>query len=82
MAIKFLFTGTFSFVGASILSAQSTAVLHTKQLADVNTMNTIRQLEQNALLALIGAVVLMGLMWICSVWKACAGLNQPQKNVR
>ncbi len=82
MAIKFLFTGTLSFVGASILSAQSTAALHTEQLGDVNTMNAISQLEQNALMALIGAVVLMGLMWICSVWKACAGLNQPRRNVR
>ncbi len=80
MTAKYLFTSTFSILGTSILSAQTTAALHSEQLGDMNTMNTLRQLEQNALWALIGAVVLMGLLWICSIAKACAELNQPHKS--
>jgi len=80
MTAKYLFTSTFSIIGTSILSAQSAAALHTEQLGNLNTLNTLRQLEQNALWALIGAVVLMALLWICSVAKACAELNQPQKS--
>ncbi len=80
MTAKFLFTSTFSLIGISLLSAQTSAALHTEQLLDLNTMDTLHQLEQNALLALIGAVVLMALLWICSVAKACTELNQPQKS--
>ena len=83
MAIKFIFTSALSLIGSSILSAQTTAgwsaqttaVWQAEQLA-INTMNTVRLLEQNALMAIIGTVVLMGLMWICSVWKAYTKLSQ------
>lgn len=44
--------------------------------------NIVSQLEYNALLALLGAVVLMGIIYICHVSKVCADLNQPQKNIR
>ena len=40
----------------------------------------VGQLEYNALLALLGAVVLMGIIWICHVSKACADLNRPQED--
>lgn len=44
--------------------------------------NIVSQLEYNALLALLGAVVLMGVLYICHVWKACTDLRQAQKNTR
>lgn len=44
--------------------------------------NIVGQLEYNALLALLGALVLMGMVFICHVWKACADLNRPEKNAR
>ena len=42
----------------------------------------VGQLEYNALLGLVGIVVLMGIIYIGHVSKACADLNRPQKNVR
>ena len=42
----------------------------------------VGQLEYNALLALLGAVVLMGIVYLCHVSKACADLSQPQKSIR
>ena len=44
--------------------------------------NMVGQLEYNALLALLAAVVLMGVILICHVSKACADLNRPQENPR
>jgi hypothetical protein len=82
MTTKLNFTCAFSFIGSSILSAQSSAVLHTEQLTGLEAFNTVRLLEQNALWVLIGVVVLMSLAWISSVLKACVGLNKPKKSSR
>ncbi len=79
MTAKLNFTCAFSFIGSSVLSAQSSAVLHTEQLTGLEAFNAVRLLEQNALLALIGAVVLIALVGIFSVLKACAGLTNQQK---
>ncbi len=50
------------------------------QSVAVEEMDALRLLEQNALLALIGAVVLMGLLWICSVVHECSQLNKRRDN--
>lgn len=42
----------------------------------------VGQLQYNALLALLGAVVLMGIIFICHISKACADLNRPQEDTR
>ncbi|MBK7936856.1 MAG: hypothetical protein IPJ82_07075 [Lewinellaceae bacterium] len=42
----------------------------------------VGQLEYNALFGLLGIVVLMGIIYIGHISKACADLNRPQKNVR
>lgn len=42
--------------------------------------NIVDQLEHNALLALLGVVVLLVILYICLVLKACTGLNLIQKN--
>ena len=42
----------------------------------------VGQLEQSALLALCGFVVLMIIIYICHVSKACANMNKVQKNTR
>ncbi len=44
--------------------------------------NIVGQLEYSALLVLLGAGVLMGIVFICHVSKACADLNRPEKNAR
>ena len=53
---------------------------------DLNTKspeltNIISQLENNALFILLGMVVLMGIIWICMIGKACAELRQKPKSI-
>ena len=78
MSTKLFCAALLLLTTAASLSAQAPAALHTSQMAEVNTFNVVHLLEQNALLALIGAVVLMGIGWICYVFQACAQLNKPQ----
>lgn len=54
---------------------------------DLNTkspelINIISQLENNALFILLGMVVLMGILWICMIGKACIELRQKPKSIR
>jgi cytochrome bd-type quinol oxidase subunit 2 len=44
--------------------------------------NIINQLENNALIILLGMVVLMGIIWICMIGKACTELRQKPKSIR
>jgi len=82
MTAKHFFSGSILFLGSSILSAESAEFLHSTPLDTPNTFNAVRLLEQNALLALIGAVSFMGLVWLCSVLDACAGLEKSKKSTR
>jgi len=82
MSSKLFFAALLSLTAAASLSAQAPAALNTAQMAELDIFNVVRLLEQNALLALIGAVLLMGIAWICYVFKACAQLNKPQENTR
>ena len=77
MAAKVFFSCAFSFLGLCALSAQTTVVFTNDQSGALDTANIVGQLEQTALLALLGAVALMGIAWICSVVKACYGLKKP-----
>jgi hypothetical protein len=54
---------------------------------DLNTKspeltNIISQLENNALFILLGMVVLMGIIWICTICKSCTELRQKPKSIR
>ena len=40
----------------------------------------VDQLAQSGLSILTGAVILMGIIWVCYVFKACARLNKPEGN--
>ena len=80
MTAKLNFTSAFVFIGSSVLSAQTSVALHPEPMGAQGVFNTIHLLEQNALWVLIGAVVLMGVGWICSVLKACTQLNKSPKN--
>ena len=52
---------------------------HTGQ-GDSDIASIAGQLGYNALLVLLGAVVLMGIVFICHVSKACVDLNRPRGN--
>ncbi len=81
MTPKFLSTAILSFVGIATLPAQNmvTALHHAG--AKESTLDTlVGQLTQNAFMALLGMVVLMGVVWIFCIGNACAGLNKKQKN--
>ena len=77
MSIKLFFSALLSLAAAT-LSAQAPATLHASQAGMLDISNTISLLEQNALLALIGAIVLMGMAWVCYVFNACTQMNKPR----
>lgn len=79
MRIKFVFTSTVATIVSSILSAQSTLAFQQEHLEDSYIRTTVRHLEQNALWVLVAAVTLIGMIWTCSVLRACADLNKPKK---
>ncbi len=82
MSNKFSFTVIMYGAGTAILSAQATTSLHTANMGDSDVTGVIDLLERNALMALFGFVVLMAIIFICHISKACAGLNRAQKNAR
>ena len=82
MASKHLLSGTSILLGVNTLSAQAPAALHTANTGDADVTGVVDLLEHNALLALVGFVVLMAILFICHLSKACAGLNRAQKNAR
>jgi len=73
-----LFFSALLSLAAATLSAQAPATLHASQAGLLDISNTISLLEQNALLALIGAIVLMGMAWVCYVFNACAQMNKSR----
>lgn len=82
MSNKFFFTIMMYGVGMASLSAQATTSLHAAGMGDSDVTGVIDLLEHNALMALFGFVVLMAILFICHISKACAGLNRTQKNAR
>ena len=82
MSNKFLRTIIMFGVSMASLSAQPTAALHNAGVGDSDVTGVIDLLEHNALMALFGFVVLMAIIFICHISKACAGLNRAQKNAR
>ena len=47
-----------------------------------NVTNLIGSLTQNALFVLLGAILLVGIVWVCFIFKACAQLDRPKVNNR
>jgi hypothetical protein len=82
MTAKYYITGINTFIGSNILSAQSTAVLHSEQWRDFDLSLLVGKLEQSALMMLIGSVAFGSLIWICSILKTCVKLNKPTNNLR
>lgn len=80
MTSKLFFSVVLFLISAATLSAQAPASMHTARAEALDIHNTVQLLEQNALLALIGAIGLMAMVWLCSVMNACKDLNKPQKN--
>jgi len=78
MATKHLLSGISILVGTNVLSAQAPAVLHSANTQKAELLHTVQLLEQNALLLLIGAVILVGLAWIAYLCHACVRLNKSK----
>ena len=79
MTAKHFFTCSIFCLGSNFLFAQSSLVLQTKNPDGMEVMNAIQFLEQNALIALIGIVIFIGLIWLSAVLNACTALKKPQK---
>lgn len=76
MPTKISFAALLSLAATAPLAAQAPATLPAAQAGVLDINNTISLLEQNALLVLIGAIVLMGMTWVCYVFKACTQVNK------
>jgi hypothetical protein len=80
MQITLIFSPAAGMAQGSRLASGSGGAL------DVNgsaVSDIVGQLGHNGLMILLGAVVLMGLIWICYISKACADLGkQPKSNYR
>ncbi|MBL7798622.1 MAG: hypothetical protein JNJ90_19150 [Saprospiraceae bacterium] len=83
MASKLLSSAILAFAGIVSLPGQNLSTsLHQAGVHETPVGTLVGQLEQNALTALLGMVVLMAIAWIFCVWNACAGLGKKQKNAR
>lgn len=81
MTVKHLSAASFLWVGATTLSAQSSTLMFQKAgVNETNLGNLVGQLSQNALVVLVGMVLLMGIIWLFCICKACATLNKRTKN--
>lgn len=80
MSTQRFFAVLLSFTSAATLSAQAPTAFHTAQTAELDLSNTVRLLEQNALFALMGAVTLLGMVWVGGIFKSCAQLNRPHQH--
>lgn len=78
MTSKLIFTCASAFMGLSIPAAQASDSMFTSQAGKLD--NTISLLEQTAIFALTGAVILMSIAWVFYIWKECTSLKKPQKN--
>jgi hypothetical protein len=78
MTSKLIFTCASAFMGLCIPAAQASDSMFTSQAEQLN--NTISLLEQTAIFALTGAVILMSIAWVFYIWKECTSLKKPQKN--
>lgn len=78
---KFFFSTLLSFAAASLF-AQATGHVQSVQAGHADIVNLTGNLTQNALFTLLGAIALMGMVWIGYVIKACTHLNRPQVKAR
>lgn len=83
MASKLLSAAVLAFAGIVSLPGQNpSTLLRYAGVQETHVGSLVGQLEQNALTALIGVVVLMAIAWVFCVWNACAGLGKKHKNAR
>lgn len=68
-------------MGIETLSAQAPTVAFRAAVVNESSLgNLVGQLTQNALVVLVGIVLLMGIAWLFGIWNACAELNKKTKN--
>ena len=82
MTSKLFFSVVLFLISAATLSAQATTSLYASGMGDSDVNGVVDLLEHNALMALFGFVVLVAILYICHITKACADLNRAPKNVR
>jgi len=82
MTTRLFFAATLSLFSTAALSAQTPTPLHVADADGSGVAGLVDLLVQNALMALLGMVVLMVIAWVFCTWKACAGLNKKPKNAR
>ncbi|MCC6412056.1 MAG: hypothetical protein IT270_10380, partial [Saprospiraceae bacterium] len=80
MTARAFFAATFSLISFAALSAQTPTPLHAANFDGSGVTGLVDLIVQNAVLVLLGAVVLMCLVWICGVCKACTTCDKPQAN--
>lgn len=78
MTASAFFATTFSLICTSTLSAQAPSQLHVANMDSSGVTGLVDLVVQNAILVLLGAVVLMVMVWVCCVWKACATCDKPR----
>ncbi len=76
-----LLIGLF-FTPAVGMAQRAFAIYETGDSGRSDMSDVTGQLQQHAVLVLLGAVALMVLVFICGVWKACATCDKPQANSR
>ncbi len=81
MPSKFFSATLLSFATASLF-AQAPGHMQSVQAGHADIANLTGSLTQNALFTLLGAIALVGMIWIGYIIKACACLNQPQVKAR
>ncbi|MBL7827242.1 MAG: hypothetical protein JNJ57_11465 [Saprospiraceae bacterium] len=64
------------------LPAQSPITRQIEQPSHLNISKTVDLLSQNALLALLGMVALLGFLWVFNVWNECGRMNKQVKRNR
>jgi len=80
MTLKSFSTAILSFAGIATLPGQNLST--PSRYAGVNESDVsslVSQLGQNALMVLLGMVVLMGIVCIFCIGNTCAGLNKKTK---
>lgn len=81
MPVKFFSATLLSFASASLF-AQAPGHIQSVQAGHADIATLTGSLTQNALFTLLGAIALVGMVWIGYVIKACACLNRPQVRAR
>lgn len=79
MRNTFFFNGLSTYFANEPFFAQSPASFANTQQVMADASHTISLLEQNALVVMVGVLVLLGIAWLGYVFSACAELNEKKQ---